>query len=100
MKKISLLVMTLALASCNGSPVKQAPAPTAPLPVPAPAPIPPLVESEPLSADLQTRKQQFIADTAKKYGIPEAEIRAILTKAIYRQSIVNAMSRPAESTRT
>lgn len=65
MKKISLLVMTLALASCNGSPVKQAPAPTAPLPVPAPAPIPPLVESEPLSADLQTRKQQFIADTAK-----------------------------------
>jgi len=100
MKKISLLVMTLALASCNGSPVKQAPAPTAPLPVPAPTPIPPPVDSEPLSADLQTRKEQFIADTAKKYGIPEAEIRAILTKAIYRQSIVNAMARPAESTRT
>ena len=100
MKKISLLVMTLALASCTGSPVKQAPAPTAPLPVPAPAPIPPPVDSEPLSADLQTRKEQFIADTAKKYGIPEAEIRATLTKAIYRQSIVNAMARPAESTRT
>ena len=99
MKKIPLLVMTLALASCTGSPVKKAPAPTAPLPVPAPL-APPPVDSEPLSADLQTRKQQFIADTAKKYGIPESEIRATLSQAVYKQSIVNAMARPAESTRT
>lgn len=100
MKKISLLVMALALASYSVSPVKQVLALTVPLPVPAPAPTPPLVDSEPLSTDLQTRKEQFIVDTAKKYGIPEAEIRATLTKAIYRQSIVNAMARPAESTRT
>ena len=84
MKKIPMLVMTLALASCTGTQVKQAPVPTAPVPVPVTTPPPP-ADSEPLSADLQTRKQQFIADTAKKYGIPESEIRDTLSKAVYRQ---------------
>jgi membrane-bound lytic murein transglycosylase B len=98
MKNIPMLVMTLALASCTGTPVKQAVAPSKPVTVPVP--LPPPAESEPLSTDLQTRKQQFIAETAKKYGIPESEISVTLSKAVYRQSIVNAMARPAESTRT
>lgn len=97
MKKIPMLVLTLALASCTGAPVKQAP--TAPLPVPAPL-TPPPADSEPVSADLQTRKEQFIADTAKKFGIPANDVRNTLSQAVYRQSIVNAMARPAESTRS
>jgi hypothetical protein len=60
MKKISLLVMALALASYSVSPVKQVLALTVPLPVPAPAPTPPLVDSEPLSTDLQTRSSSLI----------------------------------------
>lgn len=42
----------------------------------------------------------FVAETAGKYGLEPAEINAWLDRSSYRQSIVDAMSRPAESVRT
>ena len=41
-------------------------------------------------------KAAFIAEASAKYGLTEAEIEGWLSKATYQQSIVNAMSRPAE----
>ncbi len=41
-------------------------------------------------------KAAFITEASAKYGLTEAEITGWLAKADYRQSIVNAMSRPAE----
>ncbi len=41
-------------------------------------------------------KAAFIAEATAEYGLTEAEITAWLSKAQYRQSIVDAMSRPAE----
>ncbi len=42
-------------------------------------------------------RAEFIRSTAKRYGIPEASIEATLAKASIRDSIVSAMSRPAEA---
>ena len=41
-------------------------------------------------------KAAFIAEASAKYGLTDAEIEGWLAKATYQQSIVNAMSRPAE----
>ena len=41
-------------------------------------------------------KAAFIAEAGAKYGLSVAEIDGWLAKATYQQSIVNAMSRPAE----
>ncbi len=90
------------LSGCQPTAVK--PAKTAPvvvLPVPAAAPAPPIVvNEEPLNAEVAVLRELFIVETAKKYQIPEATIRDVLAKAKYKQSIVNAMSRPAEATKT
>lgn len=44
-------------------------------------------------------KAAFIAEATAKYGLTDAEIEGWLAKATYQQSIVNAMSRPAERVR-
>lgn len=92
----------LLLAGCTGNTPKPMPAPAAiaPAVVPATPVAVPVVDAEPLNPDVQARKEQFIADTAKQYGIPENEIRAVLAQAKYKQSIVNAMAKPAEATKT
>jgi membrane-bound lytic murein transglycosylase B len=41
-------------------------------------------------------KAAFIAEASAEYGLTDAEIEGWLAKATYQQSIVNAMSRPAE----
>jgi membrane-bound lytic murein transglycosylase B len=96
-KAIPLLITsTLLLASCQSPPSKKTPTATvAPIVVTKP-----VVDTAPYNAELSVRKEQFIKDTAKKYAIPESRIRETLDKALYRQSIVNAMSRPAEATKT
>lgn len=38
----------------------------------------------------------FVARAASEYGLPESEVRALLMQAEYKQSIVDAISRPAE----
>ena len=101
MKKAVVAACLILLAACSA----QAPKPTPPVPVPAvvPAPVPapaPAVDAEPSNPDVLARKETFIVDTAKRYGIPESHIRAVLAQAKYKQSIVNAMARPAEATKT
>jgi len=38
----------------------------------------------------------FVERAASEYGLPESEVRALLVEAEYKQSIVDAISRPAE----
>lgn len=45
-------------------------------------------------------KAAFIAEASAEYGLTDAEISTWLDKATYRQSIVDAMSRPAERVKT
>ena len=71
--------------------------PTAPPPVTTPAPPPPPPTPAPHIRDFSTARADFIRSTAKRYGIPEASIEATLAKASIRDSIIAAMSRPAEA---
>jgi membrane-bound lytic murein transglycosylase B len=100
-KHVSLLAVTaIFLSACQPTSVKPAkPTPVVVLPAPVLAPPVVLVE-EPLSAEVAVLRERFVVETAKKYQIPEATIREVLAKAKYKQSIVNAMSRPAEATKT
>lgn len=92
-------------AAIESPPPAPAPAP-APPPAPAPAtvvepaPAPPAVVATPapaLPADLDARRARFIEQTASSYNIPVAEIEAGLAQASYRQSIIDAITRPAEA---
>ena len=47
--------------------------------------------------DFSLARAAFIRSTAKRYGIPDASIEATLAKASIRDSIISAMSRPAEA---
>jgi membrane-bound lytic murein transglycosylase B len=83
----------LALAACAVPPPKPMPQPSAP-PAPAPpaAPTPP-----PATRDVSVARAEFVRSTSQRFGIPAAEIEAVLAKAQLRESIINAMSRPAEA---
>jgi membrane-bound lytic murein transglycosylase B len=39
---------------------------------------------------------EFVKRAVSEYGLPEKEVRALLEKAEYKQSIIDAISRPAE----
>ena len=58
-------------------------------------PVPPTSDD----ADLATMRAAFVRDTAARFGLPAAEIEAVLADAGIQQDIVAAMSRPAERTR-
>jgi len=99
------MLMIAALAACSDATRKtppEAPAPAAPAPpavVPAPAPTPaPVVVPEPAAPLLPHElRAEFVADAARTHGLAPSEIEGWLDQAEYRQSIVTAMSRPAES---
>ena len=44
----------------------------------------------------ETARANFVRDTSARYGIPAAEIEATLARANFLDSVVTAMSRPAE----
>lgn len=94
-----LAVSAVLLSSCQTTTGKKTPAEPVPVAVAVPVPVPEPAAA-PDTADLALRKEQFIRDTAKKHALPEALVRDTLAKAQYRQGIVNAMSRPAESSKT
>lgn len=86
------------LASCATQKAPVAPvAPpvaTAPKPLfPAADPLPPPHVPQPI----EIARPQFVRDTAAKYGIDPAYIESVLARAQIRESIVTAMSRPAEA---
>jgi membrane-bound lytic murein transglycosylase B len=98
----SVCALTLALAAC----ATQAPPPTAarlqPTPpiVAAPAAKPdPLAHLPPpvVPMPIEQARAAFVRDTAAKYSIDPAYIESVLAKAQIRDSIVAAMSRPAEA---
>ena len=40
--------------------------------------------------------EEFVQRAVTEYGLSESEVRALLSEAEYKQSIVDAISRPAE----
>ncbi|MES9874618.1 MAG: lytic murein transglycosylase B [Candidatus Sedimenticola sp. 6PFRAG7] len=48
-------------------------------------------------ADFKAQVSSFVAETSKKHGFDSTELQALLDKVEYRQSIIDAISRPAES---
>ncbi len=103
MRRALPCLFVLGLASCA---TPQAPSPAAAGDTPQPAPAVPAetsvervaeVPPEALQpVDFPTARAQFVRDTAAKYGIAPAEIEATLAKAQFLDSVVAAMSRPAE----
>src|SRR5688500_10176573 len=86
--------LAVALAACatQTPPPVSTPAkpPATSAPVAEPAPVPNV-------QPLDVARAAFVRDTALATSIPPAQIEAVLAKATIRDSIVNAMSRPAEA---
>lgn len=97
--RLSRIALTAALATLLASCATQKP-PVAPpvvsaprAPVPVADPLPPAHVPQPISI----ARPQFVRDTAAKYGIDPAYIESVLAGAEIRDSIITAMSRPAEA---
>jgi len=70
-------------------------------PLPEPRDRPPAPESVTDPAiGLEQRKDNFVAYAVANYGVDADTVRAALANAEFQQSIVDAMSRPAEKVRT
>jgi membrane-bound lytic murein transglycosylase B len=101
--RISILLLLAVMTGCT-QPVKPdlppASAPAPPMTVaPAPAPVPVAPKpAEAIAASILTaeREAAFVAEAASKSGMAPTEIRAWLAQARYQQSIINAITRPAE----
>ncbi|MDQ3038783.1 MAG: lytic murein transglycosylase B [Pseudomonadota bacterium] len=83
----------LALVACAVPPPQTMPTALPPATAPVPALPPPAAHIR----DFSQARAEFIRSTAKRYGISEAGIETTLAKASIRDSIVAAMSRPAEA---
>ncbi len=81
----------LALAACAVPPPPAMP--SAPPPIP---PAPPPADA-PHVRDITVARAEFVRSTAKRFDIPAAQIEAVLARAEIRESIIKAMSRPAEA---
>lgn len=90
---ISLAV--LALAACAVPPPKPMPQPSAP-PVPV-TPVPPPPAPAVHVRDFSIARAEFVRSTSQRFDIPAAQIEAVLAQAEVRESIIKAMSRPAEA---
>jgi membrane-bound lytic murein transglycosylase B len=92
---ISALLIALAGCATQASaPAPQTSTPTAPAkPVPGTPALPDPVVRQPL----EIARAAFVRDTAAQYGIDPAYIESVLARAEIRDSIVAAMSRPAEA---
>lgn len=70
-----------------------------PVPQPPERPVAPEDVTDPAIPRAQ-RVENFVAYTVQTYGVPAPRIRSVLAQAQVRPSILEAMSRPAERTRT
>lgn len=69
------------------------------MPSPPAAP-PPVVEATPSAPhlrDIGPARAEFVRSTSQRFDIPAAEIEAVLATAQIRETIIKAMSRPAEA---
>jgi membrane-bound lytic murein transglycosylase B len=55
-----------------------------------------LLFCSPVLATVHPGTDEFVQRASAEYGLPEEEVRALLSEAEYKQSIVDAISRPAE----
>jgi membrane-bound lytic murein transglycosylase B len=100
-KRFAPLIALSLLAACT-QPVKHSPEPIpaqAPVPTlsPAPAAPAPVVADAPAGvAPSAEQIDAFVAEAEQASGMPAAEIRGWLAQARFQQSIINAISRPAE----
>jgi len=98
-----ILFTLFALIACVAPPKKNAATPASvAVPTTAPnalvTPTPPAAPSEPTPFDLEREDiRAFIAETSKKHGIAENEIRALLSQGLYQPRIIAAITRPAET---
>ena len=68
------------------------------MPTPTAPALPPVASAVvPNTQPLPIARAEFVRDTALKYSIPSGTIEAALAKASIRDSIIAAMSRPAEA---
>lgn len=95
-----LCALPLVLVACATqsppSPPPQVEAVEEPAPPPDPAPPAsgPIVSS---AQPLQVARPEFVLETAARYDVDAQRIEAVLDQAEIRDSIINAMSRPAEA---
>lgn len=90
----------LALAACAVPPPPSMPTPSAPPAPPAtpPPPAPAVNPLPPYSTAMEAGwRADFARETAARYGVPATQVEAVLARAAVRDSIVTAMSRPAEA---
>ena len=85
--------LVLATAACAVPPPPKTPATQAPPVAPGTPALPPAAPRLPF----EQARAKFVQDTAQAYGIDPAYIESVLAKAQIRDSIINAMSRPAEA---
>ena len=69
-----------------------------PVPQPQERPVAPSSVTDP-AIPLQQRIDAFVEYTATTYDVDRAHIRSVLARAQHRQSIIDAMNRPAEAVR-
>jgi membrane-bound lytic murein transglycosylase B len=86
----------LALAACAVPPPKSMPEASPPPPVATPQ-APPPAPAAPQVRDFSEARAAFLRSTSQRFGIPAAQVDAVLANAQIRQGIVNAMARPAEA---
>ena len=112
--RLALLTLAAGLSACAtqspppaqpSSPLQELPAPTpqpqAPallpkVPQPPERPVAPPSVTDPAIPRAQ-RIDAFVEYTATTYGVSRDQIRAVLAQAEYKQSIIDAISRPAEA---
>ena len=85
--------LVLATAACAVPPPSKLPTTPATTPAPGTDPMPPAQPRLPF----EQARAKFVQDTARAYGIDPAYIESVLANAQIRESIVNAMARPAEA---
>ncbi|QYR53348.1 lytic murein transglycosylase B [Lysobacter soyae] len=97
-RRLLLICAATLLASCATQKV--------PPPKPELPPAPPVVEPAPSAVtptgpvpDLVAAKEAFALDTAAKYRVDANRVRSVLASAEIKDSIITAMSRPAEGTK-
>ncbi len=99
----ALTVLVAACATQAAPPAQEAPAapvvqtPPAPAKTLAPTPGTPALPEAQERLPLEQARARFIEDTAREYGIDKAHIASVLAGAEKRDSIIKAMSRPAEA---